>query len=72
MPATPEPPASDVAPVVSVATSAPGTTDSQLNGRGTWIVLPTYNEADNIGPITSAILARAACRDPPRGRRRLA
>ena len=24
---------------------------------GVWVVLPTYNEADNIGPITAAILA---------------
>jgi len=24
--------------------------------RGTWVVLPTYNEADNIGPISAAIL----------------
>jgi len=26
-------------------------------GAGTWVVLPTYNEADNIGPIAAAILA---------------
>jgi dolichol-phosphate mannosyltransferase len=26
-------------------------------GTGTWIVLPTYDEADNIGPISTAILA---------------
>jgi dolichol-phosphate mannosyltransferase len=25
-------------------------------GRGAWIVLPTYDEADNIGPISDAIL----------------
>jgi dolichol-phosphate mannosyltransferase len=25
-------------------------------GSGTWVVLPTYDEADNIGPITAAIL----------------
>lgn len=25
-------------------------------GRGTWIVLPTYNEAENLGPIAAAIL----------------
>ncbi len=25
-------------------------------GRGTWVVLPTYDEADNIGPISAAIL----------------
>src|SRR5512147_753712 len=23
---------------------------------GTWVVVPTYNEADNVGPITAAIL----------------
>ena len=27
-------------------------------GGGTWVVLPTYDEADNVGPITAAILAR--------------
>jgi dolichol-phosphate mannosyltransferase len=26
-------------------------------GQGTWVVLPTYDEADNIGPISAAILA---------------
>lgn len=26
-------------------------------GSGVWVVLPTYNEADNLGPITAAILA---------------
>jgi dolichol-phosphate mannosyltransferase len=26
-------------------------------GSGTWIVLPTYNEAENVGPISLAILA---------------
>ena len=26
-------------------------------GAGVWVVLPTYNEADNLGPITGAILA---------------
>src|ERR1044071_2701396 len=25
-------------------------------GSGTWIVLPTYNEAENLGPISLAIL----------------
>ena len=25
-------------------------------GTGTWVVVPTYNEADNIGPITTTIL----------------
>jgi dolichol-phosphate mannosyltransferase len=26
-------------------------------GAGVWVVLPTYNEADNLGPVSSAILA---------------
>jgi dolichol-phosphate mannosyltransferase len=26
-------------------------------GQGTWVVLPTYDEADNVGPIAAAILA---------------
>ncbi|MFI5226271.1 MAG: polyprenol monophosphomannose synthase [Candidatus Limnocylindrales bacterium] len=34
-----------------------GTTEA---GRGVWVVLPTYNEAENIGPITSAILENLA------------
>ncbi|MGZ8514048.1 MAG: polyprenol monophosphomannose synthase [Candidatus Limnocylindrales bacterium] len=25
-------------------------------GAGVWVILPTYNEADNLGPITAAIL----------------
>jgi dolichol-phosphate mannosyltransferase len=25
-------------------------------GVGVWVILPTYNEADNLGPVTSAIL----------------
>ena len=31
--------------------------DDRARGAGTWVVLPTYDEADNIGPITAAILA---------------
>jgi dolichol-phosphate mannosyltransferase len=63
MPTTPQPPAFDVAPIVDAPTGAPGTAsgpgmaDGATDGRGAWIVLPTYNEADNIGPITAAILA---------------
>jgi len=33
------------------------TTEGTPIGTGTWIVLPTYDEADNIGPVTAAILA---------------
>jgi dolichol-phosphate mannosyltransferase len=35
--------------------SAPAAPDAP--GAGTWVVLPTYNEAENLGPIASAILA---------------
>jgi len=30
---------------------------SAPEGAGVWVVLPTYNEAENIGPISAAILA---------------
>jgi dolichol-phosphate mannosyltransferase len=32
-------------------------TDEDALGTGTWVVLPTYDEADNIGPMSAAILA---------------
>jgi dolichol-phosphate mannosyltransferase len=32
-------------------------TTEGLPGHGTWVVLPTYDEADNIEPISAAILA---------------
>jgi dolichol-phosphate mannosyltransferase len=28
----------------------------RIDGAGTWVVLPTYNEAENLGPIAAAIL----------------
>jgi dolichol-phosphate mannosyltransferase len=31
--------------------------DGPFRGGSTWIVLPTYNEAENLGPIAAAILA---------------
>lgn len=31
--------------------------DEGETGVGTWVVLPTYDEAENIGPISAAILA---------------
>ena len=40
-----------------VYTAADMTTEGTPIGTGTWIVLPTYDEADNIGPVTAAILA---------------
>lgn len=39
-----------------MTTSAPGPSVAP-DGAGTWVVLPTYNEADNIEPIAAAILA---------------
>ena len=33
------------------------TEGTRPSGTGTWIVLPTYDEADNIGPVSAAILA---------------
>ena len=37
------------------STSQPPPSDEL--GAGAWVVLPTYNELDNLGPITTAILA---------------
>ncbi len=36
----------------------PGTDDRPggLPGAGVWVVVPTYNEAENVGPISAAIL----------------
>jgi dolichol-phosphate mannosyltransferase len=31
--------------------------ESAPPGRGVWVVLPTYNEVENLGPISAAILA---------------
>ena len=45
MPTRPSPPPSSGAPV----------TDPKL-GFGAWVVLPTYDEAENIGPVSAAIL----------------
>jgi len=39
-------------PAATVATRP-----SDTSGSGVWVVLPTYDEADNIGPIAAAILA---------------
>ncbi len=46
MPSTPEAPAT--------TSGAAGDPDA---GEGVWVVLPTYNEAENLGPISAAILA---------------
>ena len=39
------------APSTAVPAAAP-----PARGTGTWVILPTYDEADNIGPISAAIL----------------
>jgi dolichol-phosphate mannosyltransferase len=41
---------------MSVA-EAPAPSVGLAAGRGVWVVLPTYNERDNLEPMTSAILA---------------
>ena len=46
--------ASSAAATAVAPASADGSTP--LPGAGTWVVLPTYNEADNVGPIGAAIL----------------
>jgi dolichol-phosphate mannosyltransferase len=51
-PVTPVPPVpSTAAPAADAAATEP------VAGEGVWIVLPTYNEAENLGPIAVAILA---------------
>jgi dolichol-phosphate mannosyltransferase len=42
------------APAVSTES---GAEPAVATGAGVWVVLPTYNEAENLGPIASAILA---------------
>jgi dolichol-phosphate mannosyltransferase len=43
-------------PAASIV-SAPAAADAtETLGAGVWVVLPTYNEAENIGPISAAIL----------------
>ncbi|MDO8485456.1 MAG: polyprenol monophosphomannose synthase [Candidatus Limnocylindrales bacterium] len=37
--------------------AAPTDTAATMPEAGVWVVLPTYNEADNLGPISTAILA---------------
>src|SRR4051812_18617187 len=44
------PPADTPAPAPDTAAPPPG--------QGAWVILPTYNEVDNLRPISEAILAR--------------
>ncbi len=37
--------------------SLPAAAVADRRGAGVWVVLPTYNEAENLGPISAAILA---------------
>ena len=46
MPTAPQDPTDPTAP----------TPDRRSPGAGVWVVLPTYNEAENLGPISAAIL----------------
>ena len=38
-------------------TATPNDPTASTLGSGVWVVLPTYNEADNVGPISASILA---------------
>jgi len=44
-----------VTDLATTATTAPPEA-SPARGSGVWVILPTYDEADNIGPISAAIL----------------
>ncbi|HEX7950174.1 MAG TPA: polyprenol monophosphomannose synthase [Candidatus Limnocylindrales bacterium] len=37
-------------------TSWPGDRTSRTAAAGVWVIVPTFNEADNVGPITTAVL----------------
>jgi dolichol-phosphate mannosyltransferase len=43
-------------PTAIAPTPGPGDRHADTPGAGVWVILPTYNEADNLGPITAAIL----------------
>ena len=44
-------------PIAIATASPPSPATSEAPRPGVWIVLPTYDEAENIGPISAAILA---------------
>jgi dolichol-phosphate mannosyltransferase len=43
-------------PTGLASTPVPGDRPAGEPGAGVWVVVPTYNEADNVGPISAAIL----------------
>jgi dolichol-phosphate mannosyltransferase len=43
-------------PAANAPTPGPGDRQADTPGAGVWVILPTYNEADNLVPITAAIL----------------
>jgi len=47
---------SDAIPEPILPAASPGGS-AEPPGAGVWVVLPTYNEAENLGPISAAILA---------------
>lgn len=59
MKADPGDPTSTPTIAVELSPVAPGEAQANASGAlgaGCWVVLPTYNEADNLGPISTAIL----------------
>jgi dolichol-phosphate mannosyltransferase len=44
-------------PVATATTTTATSREPEAPGSGVWVILPTYDEADNIGPISAAILA---------------
>ncbi len=59
MPTPPNGTPDDTAATATAPEAAPTAvpTADPERGAGTWVILPTYDEADNIRPITAAILA---------------
>jgi len=43
-------------PTELARTPGPDDRPASARGAGVWVIVPTYNEADNLGPITAAIL----------------
>jgi dolichol-phosphate mannosyltransferase len=49
--------ASAIEPAAPVTSTTAGSDPTGGTGAGVWVVLPTYNEAENLGPIARSILA---------------